>query len=179
MVVSFEERPFSDVDESKSIDAILSQHHSTGFNADGLPLWRVVVFEKNATQSTPTIHLSFILHHVIGNGRSGLAVLSTILQALNSDFCQSQGVKPDSTSNYACKVVVSTPSQPLQPALEEILSMPMTTMTKISHVLGPWVPSWLNNIPALGKWSGRPYHRKEPIKTRIRQLKISSETTQD
>jgi Alcohol acetyltransferase len=175
--VFYEEIPSDDVEESKRVDELLSQHHSRGFDVDGLPLWRVVVFEKPAMPATPIIHITFIWHHVIGDGKSGLAVIFTILQALNSNCSQEQDLQPSPTSTGAPEAsisvvpdsaIVMTPSEPLNAAVEEILSLPVSTMTTIPHVL----------TRMSGKWSGSPYHCEEPIKTRIRHLKLPPQTTQ-
>jgi Alcohol acetyltransferase len=178
--VNFEDIPSDEVDESKHIDEMLSREHSTGFGIARLPLWRVVVLEKPETEAKPTIHLAFIWHHVIGDGRSGLAVLSTILQAFQS-FHEQKENRPRSTIISGTKLesldgtdhgVVITPSKPLLPSLEEILLLPMSARTIISQKLGLWVPSWFSRPPASGKWSGRPYHWKESIRTKVRHIRI-------
>jgi Alcohol acetyltransferase len=179
-IIRFEDLPFDEVEESKRIDEILSREHSTGFTEDGLPLWRIVVLQKPETQAKSTIYLVFIWHHVIGDGRSGLAVLATVLRQLNSNP-QENGIQMSSSGpdarqsrqvNESDPWIVMAPPKPLFPALEEILSLPMSIGTIFSHRLGPWFPSWFNKAAVPGKWSGGPYQCEKPIKTSIKHFKV-------
>src|SRR5207245_614115 len=135
-----------------------------GFTIEDLPLWRILVLEEPAKATSSTMQIAFVWHHVIGDGKSGLAVLSTIHEGLNSFSqsinCQSAPTSSEtrqSTSAHPTEpehFLVTASAKPLFPALEEILSLPMSTKTIILHTLGPWLPAWFAKAPAPGKWSG-------------------------
>lgn len=179
-VVSFEKLPLDGEGRSRRVDEILSENHSLGFETAELPFWRVVVLEIGQVGDRLTIDIIFVWHHVIGDGRSGLAVHSTILQAFNSVQPRGDGelmlsCMGDKETEVFCEPeheIVETPTTPLFPALEEILTLPMGMMTMISHKLRRWLPSWLCKTRSQGKWSGSPYHCEEPIKTKIRHISI-------
>lgn len=177
-LVSFEELPLDEGEKAKRIDAILSRNHSCGYKSNVVPLWRVVVLEQACVESKSDVHLAFVWHHVIGDGRSGLAVLSTILNALNSYCLPEDSLQGAPLVNDLNNTIVMTPSKPLFPALEEILPLPMSTMTIVSQKLGPWLPSWFRKSPKLEKWSGSPYHCEEPTRTNIRHMTIPPGLTQ-
>ena len=179
-VTSFEKLSSDESKETDQLDQLLSDQHSRGFKMDGRPLWRVVVLEKLHVEHELIVDIAFIWHHVIGDGRSGLGVLSTILQSLNSLLCRgndkaesshSEGGDSSVFANSGDPIVMTNPN-PMFPALEEILSLPMSTPPNTSNNSEPNsmpLPSKPSNT---SKWSGAPYHCEEPIKTRIRHITI-------
>ena len=162
------------------IDQLLSDQNSRGFKMDGRPLWRVIVLEKPHVEDKSVIDVAFIWHHVIGDGRSGLAVLSTILKSLNSIPCRKRNSadsshqergEPTVFGDSGDPIVMTNPNH-MFPALEEILSLPMSTPPTTSNNLESHPTSLLNKSANTKKWSGAPYHCEEPIKTKIRHINI-------
>jgi hypothetical protein len=83
-LIHFVECPSDALQRAERIDEILSEQHSMGFGAEGLPLWRIIVFNSLQPDQDSAIDIAFVWHHVIGDGASGLAVHSTLLHALSS-----------------------------------------------------------------------------------------------
>src|SRR2546421_4949774 len=141
----------------------MSEQHRRGFDisAADLPLWRLVVFESR--DDTRVMDIAFIYHHVIGDGKSGLAIHSTILRALNSHT----GGEPHSISS----ALVTTSKRSLYPSLEQILSLPISTLTRVSMTLGPWFRYWSRKEDP-GRWTGAPHHVETPNITKVRSIRI-------
>jgi hypothetical protein len=90
-LINYVECPSDALQRAQRIDEILSEQHSLGFGAEGLPLWRIIIFDSLQPDHDPTMDIAFVWHHVIGDGASGLAVHSTILQALSSATMPADG----------------------------------------------------------------------------------------
>ena len=180
--------------EARAIDAILSHEHSIGFKGQELPFWRVILFQEaesgdqvstTSTISTATtLHFAFIWHHVIGDGKSGLAVLSTISNALNS-------LPSDSIidGSFPAPTVIKPSTNTLFPALESILPFHMSPSTVFSHRVTPLLPAVLQPKPPAprpGKWSGGCYQWPDspdtttsspaPVKTNIKHILLPLST---
>jgi Alcohol acetyltransferase len=178
-IISFVEVPADNEARQKVLDRVLSEQNSIGFNIDGLPLWRIVVLHQREAESPSAVDLAFVWHHVIADGLSGLVFHSTILRILNSVIEQkelvhfsprgSQTVIPDGLA------IAPTSAKPLFPPIEDILSLSMSMMGRITQVYKSWLGSWFASNEA-GKWSGSPYHCNAPIRTQIRQISIPADS---
>jgi len=126
----------------------------------------------------------FVYHHVIGDGMSGLIFHKTMLQALNTcgkrdDYISHDKLKSAEFSDSdESNLIVTSAIKPVLPAVEEILSLPTTTIAALRKTLGPWIPSWLRWKLSGKRWSGNPYRCDMPIETRIRAINIGSSATQ-
>ncbi|KAL2820263.1 hypothetical protein BDW59DRAFT_174590 [Aspergillus cavernicola] len=68
--------------EDKHLDAVHEEQHNTNFKSeyDTLPFWRLIVLQDIGLESGFTV--SFIYHHAIGDGVSGLVFHNAFLDAL-------------------------------------------------------------------------------------------------
>jgi NRPS condensation-like uncharacterized protein len=168
---------FSEVLPEDELDKFMSEQHSRGFDisATDLPLWRLVVFES--CDDTPVTDIAFIYHHVIGDGKSGLTVHSTILRALNSHSLHTIGEPPlpptigGQKQHSVSSALVTTSKHSLYPSLEQILSLSISTITRVSMTLGPWFRHWLRKEDP-GRWTGAPHHMETPNITKVRSIRI-------
>jgi len=195
-VIEYVDVPGTPDERSAWIDGFLSAQHSLGFHDKRKPLWRVVVLQHGDKElrghdtSMQAVDIAFVWHHVIGDGKSGLAVHTSILQGLATPFCSS----PDSSlSHYSeasktdGKVPPTTTIKPqaseLYPSLEQIFAMPASRSTKFKKWLSRYFGSCLPLQPKsqedldAKKWSGAPYHDESPIKTFIRHIIIPTAST--
>lgn len=171
------------------LDDFLSAQHSVGFHDKKKPLWRVVVLkyvdEDSNRKDTETnlADIAFIWHHVIGDGKSGLAVHTSILQGLISPSCSSGSclIRQSDPSNIDGRLrtrsdIVEPPIKELFPSLEQLFLMPASRSMKfknwLNDYLGPCLPLLLRSQAKskVQKWSGAPYHDEAPIKTLIRHI---------
>jgi hypothetical protein len=179
-IVTFESMPLEGQEKLRNLDEVLSKNHSIGFDNPELPLWRVIVLANHGTEQNTIVDIAFIWHHVIGDGRSGLAILSTIWQGINSAHIRNEKeqtsrlvTKFDATvSDGFADSIVRPPVKAMLPALEEILPMPMAPMTLLKHWFGRWVPAWFLKSAPEKNWTGESYSCKEPVVTKIRQTSI-------
>ncbi|KAH0551647.1 hypothetical protein GP486_007135, partial [Trichoglossum hirsutum] len=172
-VVSFVDKPAtsSEEEEDRFLDGVISDQNSREFDTDGLlPLWRIVVLQQRNPELPPAADLAFVWHHVIGDGLSGLVFHSTVLQALRSaprSIAEETPVPDDELA------IVPTTTKPLFPALEDILTLSQSRMTKISHMFTSWFNAWFGARYEATKWTGAPHHRESlPTRTLIRNLSI-------
>lgn len=166
------------------INTILSQQHSIGFNMTGSPLWRVLVLKDQESHPVDcTVNVDIILgwNRVIGDGRSGMAVHTTILNALNAAQSdedplskEDSAAMPDSCHSAQGKWFVRAPAKPLFPSLETKRPTPSSPRSKLSKAIKPWLPIGSNEMMSSPRWSGGSYNAARPIKTQIRHIKIPS-----
>lgn len=179
------------------IDDFLSVQHSIGFHDKKKPLWRVVVlnhrYEDVKVQETliGAVDIAFIWHHVIGDGKSGLAVHKSILEGFTSTVCASsysylfRRSEASQEDGGACSpsIIIEPPLNELFPSLEQIFTMPASRSTIfnkwLNGVFGSCLPLHLRSRRNLNakRWSGAPYHDETPIKTLIRHITIPASTT--
>jgi hypothetical protein len=188
-LIKFVQCPSDVLQRAESVDEILSEQNSLGFCADGLPLWRIIVFDSLQPSHEPAMVIAFVWHHVIGDGASGLAVHSTILEALNSADIPADGetnifrktreffdiIAEDDKVNLQVdsSLVNTVPRKPLYPSMEQIFSLPKSLSARISHVIESYFLCRRARKNA-EKWSGGAYNCDAPIKTRIRHLSVSA-----
>ncbi|KAI9674077.1 MAG: hypothetical protein M1817_001895 [Caeruleum heppii] len=168
-VVTFVPATKGAAEDVASLEAILSDQHSRPFEDQDLPLWRIVIVPRSAA-STDVI---FVWHHVIGDGRSGLAFHASFLDALNSPSIDK--AVPDGDGADSSLVIV--PERPLAPPLEDVLTLSQSLRTLLSLKFGSYLAPW-STTKTEGKWSGSSYHVERPTKTHIRLLIVPSEAQQ-
>lgn len=99
--------------ENKELDAILKDQHNTDFKAEysTLPFWRLIILQSRGGTEFTT---SFIYHHAIGDGVSGLAFPNAFRNAL-------EAASASSLPNYKTEnIIVPDKNTSILPPLEEL-----------------------------------------------------------
>ncbi|KAH0528982.1 hypothetical protein TsFJ059_003789 [Trichoderma semiorbis] len=73
-----------DEGEDEELDAVLEDQHNTNFKNDygTVPFWRLIILQD--TEEDMSFTASFIYHHAIGDGFSGLVFHNTFLDSLET-----------------------------------------------------------------------------------------------
>lgn len=156
-----------DGESDEELDEILVQQHSRDFKQDlgSKPFWRVLILTSptDATRFTAT----WVWHHALADGVSGLIFHDSFLVGLNS---LKEG---DSTDP-----IVKSPSTALLPPLEELHPMPISWPFFIRAILGSILPSIFAKQPAK-LWTGKPVPSDVTAQSapRLRTLVFSKATT--
>lgn len=143
--------------EDKELDAILENQHNTNFKSEygTLPFWRLIILQNPEVEKEFTA--SFIYHHAIGDGVSGLVFHNAFRNALEA---ASSSCPPDSKTE---ETVVPDENTSVLPPLEELHPLP----------INPTPPS----PPAtnLKEWTGNSIYA--PCKSRWASLYLSPSTS--
>lgn len=94
--------------------------------SNNLPLWRLLVTADN--------HIIFSWHHAIGDGKSGLAVLQTILQGLN----RPKPIAGDTNT----RIVKPISGLKLTAAIEDLTDVSYSVFTLLSALYSVFIPAW-------------------------------------
>jgi hypothetical protein len=174
-VVAFEYPHAEDIKDSPSIlnflGQTLSHQNSKGFADRDKALWRILILnlgKSGLVSESQQYGVIFVYHHVIADGKSGLAMHHSILAALN----QPSGETGGSQSRY----VVRTNSDPLLPDMDELIDYKPTWTSWLLSTFGRFAPCLKKGF-RLRKWSGAPYHHdpSAPSRTNIRLLELSAD----
>ena len=191
-VIEFVDLPGIGDERATRVDEILSAQHSLGFYNKEEPLWRVLVLNYKDLDGKISVFktdIAFIWHHVIGDGKSGLAVHNTILQALKSPYCHLtcfspvQGSESAQSDEKECptKIIITRLHNELFPSLEQIFTMPASRSTFFNKLLGTWLGLYLRGRSPkqleARKWSAAPYSDEIPINTLVRHIIIPKSST--
>lgn len=109
LTTSVDGDPTPDLD----LQALLERQHNIPFTAPN-PYWRLCILTSSDDERQFTA--AFVYHHAIGDGTSGKAFHQTFLRALHSA----------ESENSPTKSIITTPSQPLLPNIEQIHPMPLS-----------------------------------------------------
>jgi hypothetical protein len=204
-VIEYVDVPEKSGERAAWIDEFLSAQHSLGFHDKMRPLWRIVVLKpivddgdvRSQETHAKSVDIAFVWHHVIGDGKSGLAVHKSILLGLVSSTCSTSGFSPipsseawkiDGMTSDFCDLgpIFEPPSKELFPSLEQLFRMPVSREKNFRKwlgicfgILGSCLPLQLGPQEDLDarKWSGTPYHDDAPIKTLIKHITIPASST--
>ncbi|RFU77964.1 alcohol acetyltransferase [Trichoderma arundinaceum] len=152
-------QPFNSLSggEDKELDAILEDQHNTNFKADygTVPFWRLIIL-RNA-EANMGFTASFIYHHAIGDGVSGLLFHNAFLNALESASLSS------SSSPQSREIIVPDEHAKVLPALGELHPLPINPKSPI------------HSAANLNEWTGN--YIQYPCKSRWISLHLSTETS--
>ncbi|KAL7795067.1 alcohol acetyltransferase domain-containing protein [Trichoderma ceciliae] len=143
--------------EDKELDAILEDQHNTNFKADygTVPFWRLIILRS--TESNMDFTASFIYHHAIGDGVSGLAFHHAFHNALET-------VSSSSSSTLRSReMIVPDENTQVLPALGELHPLPINPKPSIRSVTN------------LNEWTGNSI--RYPCKSRWISLHLSPSTS--
>ncbi|KAF3354294.1 hypothetical protein VdG1_07759 [Verticillium dahliae VDG1] len=124
----------------EELDAILEKQHNTNFKADygSLPFWRLIILEASGSSNEFTA--SFIYHHAIGDGVSGMVFHNAFRAALETASLSAA----DEAGNEGEGTVVPGEDIAILPPLEELHPLPINPT--------PSAPP----APELKQWTGGP-----------------------
>lgn len=141
--------------------ALSTSENNRGFeNTSTTPSWRAIALRE----SSDSFRIAFMWHHVIGDGRSGLAVHRSLLEAfqLFEDDIDCKSNRPTTTSLDFTHVPSST--KPLFTSMEHMLPNSFT----------PAATSPLQGL----KWAGKFYNDRSPILTELGHIRVSANSVQ-
>ncbi|KAI9151855.1 putative alcohol acetyltransferase crmB [Paramyrothecium foliicola] len=142
--------------EDKELDAVLEEQHNTNFKAGygTLPFWRLIILQSPLAEDEFTA--SFIYHHAIGDGMSGLVFHKAFHGALEA-ASDSSSLGPESEH-----VNIPDDSSSILPPLEELHPLPLNPTPSVA----PASPAVV-----LKEWTGNSIHM--PCKSRWKSLHLS------
>ncbi|KAK6525877.1 hypothetical protein TWF281_010921 [Arthrobotrys megalospora] len=151
--------------EGQEVDAKLvalsTSENNQGFKNTSTPTWRAVALRESG--NCDSFRIAFIWHHVIGDGRSGLAIHQSLLEAFrlveHDVDCKSN--RPTTSLDYA-RVPAST--KPLFISMEQALpgsSAPVPPSARQGE-----------------KWAGKAYNDRGPILTELGHIRVSANSVQ-
>ncbi|KAM0272548.1 hypothetical protein ACHAQH_008684 [Verticillium albo-atrum] len=135
--------------KDEELDALLEKQHNTSFKAEygTLPFWRLIVLEDAGSSQEFTA--SFIYHHAIGDGVSGLVFHNAFRAALEAASSSADAAGSESEATIAPDESIS-----LLPPLEELHPLPINPAP--ASPPGPQVRQWTGNpirAPCESRWS--------------------------
>ncbi|EXJ71555.1 uncharacterized protein A1O5_05363 [Cladophialophora psammophila CBS 110553] len=142
----------SEAGEDRELDTILQDQHNTNFKSEygALPFWRLLILTTPGIENEFTA--SFIFHHAIGDGVSGLIFHNAFRDALEANSL-SLSVDPK------LKQIITPNDTPLLLPLEELHPLPIRQIsTKPSTTI-------------LKEWTGNVIHA--PCKSHYKTLYLS------
>ncbi|PGG99884.1 hypothetical protein GX51_06095 [Blastomyces parvus] len=167
--VSFEKRRHGNVVSSHSsnpdpdmdLEKLLNIQHNVPFSPP-CPFWRLCILEDPDNPHMFTA--SFIFHHAIGDGASGMAFHRTFLRALDLELSSAQ-------SSDQVDGTIASPNIPLLPNIESLHPMPVSIPFLLSILFKEKI--WSRRDPNL--WTGSKITM--PLQTEIRLLVLSETQT--
>lgn len=134
--------------EDRELDAILEDQHNTNFKLEYgiLPFWRLIILQSPGEDKQFTA--SFIYHHAIGDGVSGLVFHSAFRSALDT---ASSYPSPESRD---VEVVVPDGNTTVMPPLAELHPLPINPVPLSSSLanLKEWTGSSIY-APCKSRWT--------------------------
>lgn len=138
-------QPGANEGEDKELDAVLENQHNTSFKSEygTLPFWRLIILHGSGVEEFTA---SFIYHHAIGDGISGLIFHNALRAALEA-----------ASSSPDCKTeetVVPGENAALLPPLGELHPLPINPTPPSPPTIN--LKEWTGNsirIPCKSRWA--------------------------
>ncbi|KAF2728216.1 hypothetical protein EJ04DRAFT_581496 [Polyplosphaeria fusca] len=165
--VTFVERKASIPSHNESdqeLDALIQAQHNLAFK-DSIgtkPFWRLVVLHP--TSSTTNFTLIWVFHHALADGTAGLIFHRTFVSALRS----LPPALPEESNP-----LVTPPSTPLIPPLEDLHPLPLSFWFILKTLWGSWFPSRPASL-----WTGSSIPSPPAQSSNLRTLILSASTTE-
>ena len=123
-------------DTTAELDTVLSEQHSRGFELGRIPAWRCLIFRDYEDEvgdiavggvrgGNRGVWISFIYHHALADGVSGLALHKSLLAALS---------RPHKNPTFAGRYVVHPQQKPYPSSLESLIPLPLSLPRIVSEV---------------------------------------------
>lgn len=157
-------------DPIPDLDAFLEKQHNIPFPRKA-PMWRLHIFHVTQKQESIEFLATFIFHHALGDGFSGLVFHRKLAAALAEQTQEDEDGVPSDPSLSPSGSVRQYPYSPVPPPLEELHSLPVTipyTLNMICQHLWPHRRKqafWAGNAISL------------PLISRFKSLQISASQT--
>lgn len=146
--------PFPGEDEKDDeLEKLLNIQHNIAFSPP-LPYWRVCLLLDAGNKRRFTA--AFVFHHAVGDGTSGKAFHKSFLEGLHAV----------TESSAETRQVISSPTMPLLPSIEEIHPMTLTIPYLATTLFKEKVWSWRDP----GLWTGSEI--RVPLETQMRHIVI-------
>lgn len=135
-----------DGERDEEYDALTTTQHNTDFKDDygSKPFWRLLILHVSDSATTE-FTASWVYHHAIADGSSGLVFHRHFLAPLQSGL---------SSLDINLDPIVKSPATPLLPPLEKLHPLPISFWFLFKTLWGMWFPS-----SRKGLWTGRPRDR--------------------
>ncbi|KAL2014372.1 hypothetical protein VTN00DRAFT_1897 [Thermoascus crustaceus] len=164
-VIRAKEYDDHDGNTDEELDQILQEEHNLNFK-EGYgerPFWRLIIL--HGTDSSTHFVACFVLHHVLGDGKSGLAIHRSFLEALSAI--------PDSTEpDLEADPIVYPPQKDLLQTLERMHPLPVS----IPYVLRSLWNDWFPRVPRTC-WTGGRVSTAPSTRTRNHSVTLPHGTT--
>lgn len=130
------------------LDELLEEQHSTDFKEDYAqrPFWRLVILTETADLSR--FVASFVFHHAIGDGQSGVAFHRSFFSALSKIPAVELSSMEDNTT---LTTSVVSPHDPLIPSVEALHELPLSVIFILKALWYSWYPP-----STTGLWTALP-----------------------
>jgi hypothetical protein len=157
--------------KDSELDDILEEQHNTDFKEHfgERPFWRFIILTEAGNSSR--FVASFVFHHAIGDGQSGLAFHRAFFSALS----EIQDVELSlSEGNENSTALIKSPEDPLIPSLKSLHKLPLSVVFILKALWNSWFPGSTRSL-----WMAHPM-TNDPSKrrARYRSFAISQDTTQ-
>ena len=158
---------------------VLSDENSTPFTSPQNPLWRIICVDLgvgNVGEKRQTA-IAFVYHHVIADGRSGVAVLASIRDALNRATAASPA-RGEGPGIGKTGFKVDTPPGEVSASMEELIVYHVTWKSRLRSLYAHYAPC-LQRGSHLKIWTGHPFHLNgnDRAKTAIRLIELPASET--
>ncbi|KAF8944154.1 hypothetical protein BGZ47_004577 [Haplosporangium gracile] len=164
-----------DEDDMKTIARVLEDEHNKPFDlADqATPLWRLAIVPNG--QGQDSFHLIYIFHHVIGDGRSAMALTEQFVEQLNLQL-QSTSPSPSpsvsSTSSFKIPIVSD---KPIPASIESRINCYpsiRSLLWEVSRAI--FLPGFIKKALEIKYWAGEIDSSLEvPNQTEVEFLKLT------
>ena len=142
-------------DTTAELDTVLSEQHSRGFELGRVPAWRCLIFRDYEDEvgdvaagvvggGNRGVWISFIYHHAIADGVSGLALHKSLLTALS---------RPHKNPTFAGRYVVHPQQKAYPSSLESLIPLPLSLPRIVSEV---WSKVYFPPPPPPTLYTGSP-----------------------
>ena len=157
----------TDPDAIKEFDQLLEEQHNRNFRPlnGTLPLWRVLII--HAPEPCARFIVTFIYHHAICDGTSGLVFHRSFLSKL-----QKAAREPDS-SRPTVALIVKPSNKPFIPSLEELHPLPISLRYVLKSLYNEFVARQPSSV-----WTSIPIDDDQSKRrSRYRSLYFAENTT--
>ncbi|KAF2465683.1 uncharacterized protein BDR25DRAFT_294701 [Lindgomyces ingoldianus] len=159
--------------DDAELDSIIAEQHNQNFKSElgSLPFWRLVVLTNSPPATKNQFAATWIFHHALADGASGLAFHRAFLAALQS--LSSTPPPGMSESGAAESAIINTPTTPLLPPLESLHPLPLSIPFLLKAQWTDWFPSRPTTL-----WTAKPI-TSDPAsrETKFRSNTLSQQAT--
>ncbi|KAF3937413.1 hypothetical protein ABW19_dt0207564 [Dactylella cylindrospora] len=168
--ITFQTLPENEQEQERRLITLSAEENSRGFkDTSNKPLWRAIVLRNNpASGDKHTFRIAFFWHHLIGDGRSGLAVHQTLLEAISS-FGKDVDCKTNRPPTDGIDITrVPTSTKPFFVSMEQALPT----------ASAPTVDKAANGVVQCEKWTGGRFNYQHPVVTQLAHVRLPAEGVQ-